>query len=988
MVTTDQLPADSQIIMLEAELRGQIDGEVRFDRTSRMLYSTDASNYQIEPVGVVIPRTLEDVQAAHELAFKYGISLLPRGGGSALAGQTVGHSLIIDFSKYLNNVIDIDTEARTATVQPGINLAVLNRQVGKQGLMFGPDPSSGDRATIGGVVGNNSTGAHSILYGMTSDNVEQVKLLLADGTPVTLNSGATELAGQDSAAGKLISRLLNFRDDYRDLIERDFPRHWRRATGYSLNQFLEDDFNPARLVVSSEGTLATTLEATIDLVPVPEMTALAILQFDDLVESMAATTVILETDPSAIELMDRMLVELTRGQPGYAGRIAFIQGNPEAVITVEYYGKSEQDLRRKILHLEDHLQRNGIGVDVLPVMDPAWQAAIWSVRKAGLGLLMSVKGDAKPIPAIEDVAVPVEHLAEYVATIRDLCASHGTTAAYYAHASAGCLHIRPLISLKDAEGIRAMDQITRAAAELAREYSGVMSGEHGDGLQRSELNETIFGPELYQAMREFKAIFDPGGLMNPGKVVDGPAMTESLRYGTSYSSLPVKTYLDFTSEGGFAAAIEMCNGAAVCRKLGSGTMCPSYMATRDEEDTTRARANALRNALAGRLFDTDEWTGQEVYNVLDLCLSCKACLTECPSSVDMAKIKTEFLAHYYETNGVDARTRMLADVHKLSKRASRSPKVANALVLSPAGRKVRQRIGIHPDRDPSPFADESFEVWWEKHQERRDRDQAGPEKRLTRGEVVYFHDTFTTYNYPRVGRATVRLLEAAGFDVTVIPQRACCGRTYYSKGLVQEARKLAMQNVEILAPYARRGVPIVGSEPSCIITLRDEYLDLIPNDTDVAVLAAHCFMIDEFLADLTTEGDLGITWRDETREVLFHGHCHQKAIIGIGPSMEILKASGIQARESGAGCCGMAGSFGYETEHYDVSRKIGEERLFPAVNAASDETVIAIAGVSCRQQIEHFTNRRTKHIAEVLAEQVRPGHRWTPKITQRELAAD
>ncbi|MBA2454710.1 MAG: FAD-binding protein, partial [Chloroflexia bacterium] len=708
--------------MLEAELRGRIAGEVRFDRTSRMLYSTDASNYQIEPVGVVLPRTNDDVQAAVELAGKHGITILPRGGGSSLAGQAVGPSLVIDFSKYMNAVLEVNPEERTARVQPGLNLARFNAQIRQHGLMFGPDPSSGDRATIGGVVGNNSSGAHSILYGMTGDHVQKINLLLPDGNPVTLEPDSLNIATLNTAGGRLMTKLLDFQETHSELIKRDFPRHWRRATGYSLNYFLDEQFNPAKVVVSSEGTLATTLDVTVGLVPTPKMTALALLQFDDLVEAMAATTTILETEPSAIELMDRLLIELTRQQPGFARQIAFIKGSPEAVLAVEYYGDTDGELRAQVDRLEKHLHDRGIRQEILKVFDPLQQADVWSVRKAGLGLLMSIRGDAKPIPAIEDVSVPVEHLAEYVAEIQRLCEQHGTRAAYYAHASAGCLHIRPLISLKEASGIQSMEEITRSAADLAFRFGGVMSGEHGDGLQRSELNEQIFGTELYTAMQEFKAIFDPKDLMNPGKVVDAPKMTESLRFGTDYKPVEPKTYLDFSREGGFMAAIEMCNGAGVCRKIGAGTMCPSYMATRDEMDTTRARANALRNALAGRMFQPEEMTSKEVYDVLDLCLSCKACKTECPSSVDMAKIKTEFLAHYHDEHGVSRRTRAMAQIHTASKLASIAPNLANMGMSSMLGRKMLTSMGIHEKRRMSPFATETFDRWWKKHAAKRHRD--------------------------------------------------------------------------------------------------------------------------------------------------------------------------------------------------------------------------------------------------------------------------
>lgn len=971
--------------VLQAELSARVAGEVRFDTSARMLYSTDASNYQIEPIGVVLPKTMDDAQAAVELASSHGVPILPRGGGSSLAGQCVGAALVIDFSKYLSKIIEIDVEAKRVTVEPGINLDLLNKELKPNGLMFGPDPSSSNRATVGGVIGNNSAGAHSILYGMTSDHVASVRIALPEGGIVDLKTGTheelTTLSSSDDPRGRLLRNLLAFRERHRDLIARDFPPHWRRATGYSLDQFLKPDgeFNPARLVVASEGTLATTLQVSLNLVPTPKMTALVLLQFDELVAAMAATPIILETQPSAIELMDRMLINLTRSQPGYASQIAFILGDPAGVLAVEFYGESEAELAAKCDTLETHLAHRGVKMSTAPlkVLDAKRQADVWSVRKAGLGLLMSVRGDAKPIPVIEDVAVPVEHLADYVGAVESMVNGYGTTAAYYAHASAGCLHIRPLINLKEIQGIQAMKEMASAAAELAHRFGGVMSGEHGDGLQRSELNEIIFGSELYAAMREFKGIFDPRGIMNPGKKVDAPSMTEHLRYGSDYKPLEIKTHLDFSAEGGFMRAVEMCNGAAVCRKLKAGTMCPSYMATKDENDTTRGRANALRNALANRGgFDRSDFTSKATYDVMDLCLSCKACKTECPSSVDMAKIKTEFLAHYHDAHGTPIRARVFGHIHTISKLTAPIAPLANLAMRTPIARPVMGAIGVHPERKMSPFVRRTFVTRWRQHL----KHQITP--RATRGKVVYFHDTFTTYNYPRIGLAAVKLLEAAGFDVIVEERRACCGRPMLSKGLIGDARKVARKNVMLLAPHARAGIPIIGTEPSCILTLRDEYRDLLPGDAEAEAVASQAFMIDEFMAKLVAEEDLGITWKHNPGpNVLFHGHCHQKALIGVGPSLAILRAAGCKPVESGAGCCGMAGSFGYEAEHYDVSRKIGEERLFPVVNAADSETVVAVAGVSCRQQIEHFTERSTRHIAEVLAGRIAPGHVWQPPTT-------
>ncbi len=707
--------------VLQAELKARISGEVRFDRTSRMLYSTDASNYQIEPIGVVIPKSADDAIGAVELAASHGVPILPRGGGSSLAGQTVGAALIIDFSKYCNRVLDINLEAMTATVETGSSLDLLNRQLKANGLMYGPDPSSSNRATIGGVIGNNSTGAHSILYGMTGDNVVSTRIALAGGGTFELGPGTAEelaaLAGHSDARGRLMKQLLDFQEKHSALISRDFPKHWRRSTGYSLDEFVKPEFNPGKLVVSSEGTLATVLSATMKLVPIPKKTALVVLQFAELVPSMEATAYILETEPSAVELMDRMLIGLTRAQPGFASQIAFIEGDPAGVLCVEYYGETDAELKQKCDHLIEHLRAKKVSLNTDPivVMDAKRQADVWSVRKAGLGLLYSIKGDYKPIPVIEDVSVPVEHLPEFVGAVEKMVASYDTTAAYYAHASAGCLHIRPLVNLKEERGVAIMKEMADQAAEMAHRFSGVMSGEHGDGLQRSELNEKIFGPELYQAMREFKKIFDPTGLMNPGKKVDAPSMIENLRFGPTYQSAPIKTYFDYTKEGGFLQAIEQCNGAAVCRKLKAGTMCPSFMATRDENDTTRARANALRNALAGRTFDRSDFTSKDTYEVMDLCLSCKACKTECPSSVDMAKLKMEFLAHYHDTHGTPLRARVFGHIHTLSKLTRPVAPIANFVLKTPLGRPMMQAMGVHPERKLSPFQFKTFSSWWKKH---------------------------------------------------------------------------------------------------------------------------------------------------------------------------------------------------------------------------------------------------------------------------------
>ena len=959
------------VAALEQALRWRIEGEVRFDLYSRMLYSTDASNYQIEPLGVVIPRTYDDVRTTLELAREHRVPVLPRGGGSSLAGQAVGRAVIIDFSKYLNELLEIDPSARLVRVQPGMVLAQLNARLRRYGLMFGPDPSSADRATIGGVIGNNASGSHSILYGMTADHLVEAHTLLSDGSELTFRPLPWEeverRAASESREGQLYRELLRLRAEYGEAIARDYPKHWRRASGYGLPILLEPQLNVARLLASSEGTLAVGLEYTLALVPVPRHTGLVLLQFDDLVAAMEAVPSLLETSPAAVELMDGMLIRLTREQPGYAPRIAFLRGNPEALLMIEYFADSESELRAKIDRLLALTSDKRLGRDPLAILDRQQQADVWAVRKAGLGLLYSIRSDFKPIACIEDVSVPVEHLADYVREVLRLVAEHGTTAAFYAHASAGCLHVRPLVNLKTAEGVRIMRALTEGSLELAKRFGGVLSGEHGDGLARGELNPLLFGPTLYQCMRELKAAFDPLWLLNPGKIVDCPPLDQNLRYGPDYRPLEPKTFFRFAHDGGFLRAIEMCNGAGVCRKLSTGTMCPSYMATRDERDTTRARANVLRNALAGRILTPRHFTDPRTYDVLDLCLSCKACKTECPSSVDMARIKSEFLAQYYAAHGTPLRARAFGHIHLLNRIGSRTAPVSNLLARSPLGAVGKRLLGIHPERDLPTFARVPFDRWF--------REQHVPQTDGLRGPVVYFHDTFATYNYPEIGRATVALLEAAGYQVLVLERRHCCGRPMISKGLLRNAQQLAHENVALLAPFARAGIPIVGTEPSCILTFRDEYPDLLPDSPDVTAVAERSFLIDEFLAQSVEHEGLQIPWRaDPGPRVLFHGHCHQKALVGIKHTMTLLRAAGCQVEESGAGCCGMAGSFGYEAEHYEISRKVGADRLFPKVLEQPDDAVIAVMGVSCREQIAHFTGRRPFHVTEVLAQRLDRKH--------------
>ncbi len=990
---------------LADELRRVVRGEVRFDGASRMLYSTDASLYQIQPIGVVIPKRVEDVQATIEIAARRGVPVLPRGAGSSLGGQAVGAAIVLDFSKYMADLVRLDLDAATVTVQPGMLVTPLNRELGKHGLMLGPDPASADRATVGGSVGNNATGSHSILYGMMADHVQTVQALLADGSQVTFGpldaAGLAAKGRGDSLEACIYAQLPQILNGAMDEILAHWPKHWRRTSGYNLDRLAAallpaeqrrrlsldsplgvwarpaisdpvniDRFNLAQLLTGSEGTLAVMTEITLGLVPKPKLTALAVVHFDDVVEACAAIPDILETGPSASELLDKQLLDLARAQPEFAKLLHFVQGDPAAMLLTEYYGTSEAELEAKLARLEQQLAARGWKKTVVRVLDKAKQADVWTVRKAGLNILMSRRGDYKPIPGIEDVTVPQERLADYIGRLLAFCKSQGDIpdVAVYAHASAGCLHVRPLINPKTARGVELMQAVADCACDLAMEYNGAMSGEHGDGLARSSHNPKLFGPQLYATLQAVKRTFDPTNLLNPGKIVDAPPLTDNLRFGAGYQTIQLETVFDWGADGGLAPAIEMCNGAGVCRKLGAGTMCPSYMATKDERDTTRGRANALRNVLAGRI-PRDELFGDTLYDAMDLCLGCKACKSECPSSVDMAKIKSEFLVHYYRHNGLPWFNRMMGLLPTLNELLYKlTPFLVPAVnwgLATPAAKTVFARIGVHPARSFPAYAPETFADWFHRRAAGRSATPA------PNGPVVIFHDTWVNYNETGVGEAMVAVLEAAGYAVRLAEGRKCCGRPLITGGQADKAKPWIDHNVALLAPLAQQGIPIVGVEPSCILTLRDEYVDLAADTKRARLLASQVFTFEEFVSREVAAGRFGglqgAPHSSRPRQALLHGHCHHKALVGNESTVAALEAVGYTVEVIPSGCCGMAGDFGYETDHYEISRKIGEDRLFPAVRAAGPETVIVASGTSCRHQIEHFTGRQPVHLAQALA---------------------
>ena len=953
---------------METSWREQIGKEIdcafRFDETARVLYSTDASIYEIEPLGVAFPAHADQVSRILRFAYERGIPVTPRGGGTSLGGQAVGRSIQVDFSRHMNRILEVDVEGRWARIQPGVVLDELNAHLKPLGLLFAPDVSPSNRANVGGMIGNNSCGSHSIIYGKTIDHVLELDVVLSDGTRTVFKPVGDREYGEKAAAGGMEGRIYHeirrIAHENRDEIEARYPRIMRRVGGYNLDEFIGDGpFDPCKMIVGSEGTLAAVTEARVNLVPLPAHTGLGICHFSDLIESMEATVEILKTDPSAVELTDKVILDLAKDSPAAAHQRDFIEGDPEAILMVEYYGNTAGDVSERLDALEALLREKDLGYACVRATAPAAQSNAWAIRKAGLGLLMGMKGDTKPATFVEDTAVSPEKLPDYIRDFRDIVHKHGTVASYYAHASVGTIHIRPLINLKETEGIARMRAIAEEIRDLVIAYGGAVSSEHGDGLVRSEWNEKVFGPRLYEAFKAVKAVFDPNGIMNPGKIVANQKMTDNLRFGPAYRAEEINTYFDFSGDGGFSRSIELCNGVGACRKKLVGTMCPSYIATLDEEHSTRGRANVLRAALSGKL-DAEGFTSRRVYEALDLCLECKGCKGECPSNVDMAKMKYEFLAHYYEKHGLPLRNRLFGRIETLNRLGSAFAPLSNRVLNHPWHKRILERtIGVDMRRSLPKFAEETFEQWF---------CQRGPANGNGRDRptVVFFPDTFINYSEPHIGIAAVEVLESAGYRVVLAEPRACCGRPLISKGMLRQARAAAEYNIAQLERYVDRGWPIVGCEPSCVMTFRDDYRDLL-DDPRAARIADGMFMIDEFLAREHSAGRLSLPVGSTEGKISLHGHCQQKAIAGTGSTVASLElVPGYEVTTLNTGCCGMAGSFGYEKEHYDLSMKIGEDRLFPAIRNADEATEFAATGTSCRHQIADGTGRTARHPIELV----------------------
>ena len=939
----------------ESELRRQIEGEVRFDAISRALYSTDASVYQIQPVGVVIPKHRQDILRIIEIARRFGCSITMRGGGTSQAGQTIGEGLQVDISKYYNRLLEVNAEERWARVEPGIVLDELNAQLAPLGLRFAPDISTASRATLGGMMANNSCGARSVLYGKTIDHVLEQTVALSDGSVVHFREiPRGEVPTGDTLEAACYRTVLGLAAEHAAEVDRRYPKVVRRVGGYNLDEFTDPakPVNLAKMMVGSEGTLGVVLEAKVRLVPLPKAKAAMVIGFADLLESLAATPVILRHKPSAVEVMDKAILDNTR-QNAALDRIRnqFIEGDPAATLCVEFYADRKEDLPPRLEALEQDLRARGFGYHYHSETDPAQQARIWSLRESALGLSMAMKEDAKSISFVEDTAVAPERLSEFIGRFRELIRSHETTAGIYAHASVGCLHVRPVVNMKTEEGVRKFESIASQVADLVLEFGGALSGEHGDGLVRSPFMRQMFGPVLYEAFRQIKRTFDPQGIFNPGKIVDAPPMTSNLRFGANYQTPRPDSWFDYSEYGGLGGAVEMCSGVGACRKKLAGTMCPSYMATREESASTRGRANVLRMAMTGRLGESG-LGGDGVYQVLDLCLECRACKAECPVGVDVARFKSEFLADYWKRHGTPLRAHALGKIHKLSRWGSRFAPLANWLsAFGPVRFANEKLLGMDRRRVPPPWKHETFEKWLR----RNPRPNAGK-------PVVLFNDTFLNHYHPEVGSAAVEVLERGGCAVGVV-RPGCCGRPLISQGLLGEARKHAVALVDGLFPIASRGQKILFCEPSCLSAVKEDAPSLLRGEQQkkARTVAEACVSFEEFAAGLDLPLAAGPS------KILLHGHCHQKSMGLLAPAVALLsRIPSATVVDLDAGCCGMAGSFGYATEHYEVSRTIAERRLLPAARALKPGEVLVAGGTSCRHQVHELAGIDAVHPAVLL----------------------
>lgn len=961
------------------QLADTLEGDFHFDTVMRTLYATDASAYRELPLAVAFPESAEDIKKLIAFAKKEGTSLIPRTAGTSLAGQVVGNGIVVDVSRTFTRIVELNPKEQWVRVQPGVVRDELNMFLKPHGFLFGPETSTANRAMIGGMVGNNSCGSNSVVYGSTRDHLLEVKALLSDGSEVSFHALSEAAFLQkcqspnelEAAIYRNIQQILGDAVNQEE-IRREFPKPeiHRRNTGYAIDLLLDTapftpgmpPFNFCRLIAGSEGTLAFITEIKLHVNPLPpKETGLLCIHFHSIDESLRANVIAMRYQPSASELIDHYILECTKGNIEQSKNRFFVQGDPGAILVVEFKRDDRAEIEEIAGRLRAELEAAGLGYHY-PLLFGEDTGKIWSLRKAGLGLLGNMPGDAKGQPVIEDTAVTVEDLPAYIRDFNEILNKYGLYSVHYAHAGSGEIHLRPILNMKTEEGHRMFRRIAEEIATLVKRYKGSLSGEHGDGRLRGEFIRQMVGVKNYELLKTIKHTWDPDGIFNPGKIVDAPPMDTMLRYKPDQSTPDFHTYFDFGGQSILQHA-EQCNGTADCRKthLSGGTMCPSYMATRNEKDTTRARANILREFLTNSLKE-NRFNHREIYEVMDLCLSCKGCKSECPSSVDVAKLKMEFLQHYYDDNGIPLRTRMIGHFSQLTALAANVPGLYNWAVQNKLTSTLfKKATGFAPARSLPTIEKQTLRKWFE----RRPRNAAGKTGR----KVYLFCDEFTNYNDASIGRKAVLLLEKLGYEV-ILPQHAESARAFLSKGMLRKAKDIAEKNIRALKDCVSAETPLLGVEPSAILTFRDEYPDLVGAEWREAAreLASHVYLLDEFIAAEAAKGNISADlFTENKKQIRLHGHCQQKALSSVAFTQRMLSLPrNYSVRIIPSGCCGMAGSFGYEKEHYDVSMKVGELVLFPAVRKAADEDLIAAPGTSCRHQIKDGTGKKAYHPVEIL----------------------
>jgi len=965
----------NELLILAKKLAGALYyDDTASHQTQLLAYSTDASVYQEKPLAVAIPKSIEDIKHLVEFARVQHLTLVPRAAGTSLAGQVVGSGIVVDISKHFTKIIEVNKTEKWVRVQPGVVRDDLNNYLHQFDLMYGPETSTANRAMIGGMVGNNSCGLHSIVWGSARDHILAANVILSDGSEAVFNSEPLAGIEANNLKKDIYNGLYNLLGNANNqhLIRHHFPKETvvRRNSGYALDSLLKmrpfapagEPLNMCKLIAGSEGTLVFITEVKLQLIDLPpKETALVCIHCNAINQALQANLIALKHRPMASELVDRYIMNFTRAHPEYHKNCFFIEGDPAAILMVEFMAGTKAEIDEAVNLLIEELAAGGHGY-AFPVLYNNDTKFAWDVRKAGLGLLRNLPGDTQPVNLIEDCAVAPEDLPAYIADLQVILAKHQVNASYYAHAGAGELHVEPMINLKTATGVKLFRTILAETVQLVKKYNGSLSGEHGDGRLRGEYIAAVTGVETYQLFEQVKALFDPHNIFNKGKITGTPLMDEHLRVKPGRQADTIKTHFNFSGQGSMLRLAEKCSGSGDCRKteITGGTMCPSYMATRNEKDTTRARANVLRQFLSNP-EDVDPLNHHEIKEVMDLCLSCKGCKTECPSGVDITKMKAEFLQQYYDKNGVPFRAKLIGNFSRQMKLAAVLPWAYNFIFGTPALRKIANRIvGFHPERSMPLLASTTLLSWYKKRM-KNDVD--------TGRKVYFFCDEFTNYYDVEAGKKAIQLLELLGYEVE-IPSHVESGRTFLSKGLVKQAAKIANQNISLLSGFVTARVPLVGIEPSTILTFRDEYLDLAKegNKEKALLLAKNCYTIEEFIANEWGSGNIAKEmFTKEKKVILVHGHCYQKVLSSQHYSNTMLSIpENYQVQFIPSGCCGMAGAFGYETEHFDVSQQVGELVLFPAIRNLADDTLIAAAGTSCRHQIKDGTKKIALHPVEIL----------------------